>query len=85
MTDEESQEILHAALSTALVDSGVLEDDQILTGWVIAFECRAPDSPASAGQCYGPASATTWGAMGLLEWAHETIDSGLGPNAGSDD
>jgi len=69
MTEEEKQAHIHEALVEAMRDVGYLKDDQILTGWCFAFEKASASGDASAGTIYGPASMTTWRAIGLLQWA----------------
>ncbi len=73
MTDEQCQETIHAVLTDALRTTGILPDDALLTGWTIAFEHRQSDD-ISAGECHGPATLTSWNAIGLLEWARLCIN-----------
>jgi len=71
VTDEESQTLLHEAIAPALVGSGALKDDDLVTGWVLSYEFMR-DGQMAAGRVYGPAGMTTWRALGLSEYMHRT-------------
>jgi hypothetical protein len=67
MNDDErtpGQESLHDKLVEALE----LDEGEVLTGWIVAYETRTGDEEF-AGHFYGPDSMTSWHALGLLEWA----------------
>ena len=59
------QETLHQAISNALP----LKEDEVLTGWILVWETVRADEQEQCGHYYGPATMTTWRALGLLEWA----------------
>ena len=66
MSDEsKEQERIH----TVLEENIDLEPGQILTGWVVLYEAMGLDNERVAGHIYRPSSMTTWGALGLIEWA----------------
>lgn len=75
MTDRENQAIIHDALSAAMREAGLLGDGDFLTGWAVSFEYVGPNAYSAAGNLYGPAGQTSWGAIGLLEWARHCIDN----------
>jgi hypothetical protein len=62
--EAEQQEAIHQALEGTLP----LEDDQVLTGWVVLFETQVAGERPTAGHVYGPAGMTTWRAVGLVEF-----------------
>lgn len=63
--DDTKAEEVHAALAEVIP----LDDGEILTGWIIVYETVSSQEVPNAGHLYGPATMTTWGAMGLIEWA----------------
>lgn len=81
MTDEQRQEAIHKALSDVLSETELMPEGAMLTGWHVAFECRGQQEP-SAGSMYGPATLTTWGALGLLQWGEHCL---LNPDEDDDD
>lgn len=46
----------------------VLEEGELLTGWIVIYEYQNTDDRPSAGHVYGPEGMTTWRALGLTEW-----------------
>lgn len=64
MSDRVVQEQVHEALAGLIPDDG-----ELLTGWLVAYECQAVDGSATAGHFYGPDGMTAWRALGLAEWA----------------
>ena len=61
---DDDQELIHDDLARALG----LDEGEVLTGWVIAYEVAQPEGDAYAGHAYGPGGMTSWRALGLLEW-----------------
>jgi hypothetical protein len=66
--DDALQEAIHAELA-ALLREDALAEGEVLTGWVVAYEAQTAKGEAHAGHLYGPATMTTWRALGLIEWA----------------
>lgn len=64
-SEKREQEEIHTALQEILK----LEEDQLLTGWIVIYEAMGMDNERVAGHVYGPSGMTTWGALGLVEWA----------------
>ena len=64
--EERHQENIHRALDETLPE---LEDDEVLTGWLVVYESQTADGTAVAGHVYGPTGMTTWRALGLAQWA----------------
>ena len=66
------QEIVQIVLEAALHEIGMLDDGDVLTGWVICFEKMTADNETFASRVYGPAGMTTWRALGLVEFLSRT-------------
>lgn len=49
-----------------------LNDDEILTGWVICYETAQVDDRRNVGYLIAPGD-TEWKAMGLLEWVKKML------------
>lgn len=76
--EEVQQQKLHTAIEETLRANDDLEEDQVLTGWIVVFEATSlGNSSSSAGHFYGPREMTTWKALGLVEWARRF---NLGPD-----
>lgn len=82
MTDGEKQAHVHEALVEAMREVGFLDDDQILTGWHVAWETVRPGASPTAGSMFGPESMTAWRAIGLIQWADRFC---IGPDEDDDD
>jgi len=74
--DEQAQSEFSKTLEAALKDLCLIEDTEIIAGWVICFETVRSEGPKAAGHVYGPPGMAPWRALGLMEWAKETIRSG---------
>jgi hypothetical protein len=68
LSDREQQAHIHEVVDAALRETGIVSDEQLLTGWVLAYETVMADGQPTAGHLHGPAGRTTWNALGLLEW-----------------
>lgn len=63
------QDRFHQALTQVMNEEDMVDDGELLTGWVIVYETTDLGDNAHCGHFYGPAGMTTWKAMGLLEWS----------------
>lgn len=67
--EQHRQEQFHQALTRVMNEEGMIDEGELLTGWVIVYETNDLGDNAHCGHFYGPVGTTTWKAMGLLEWA----------------
>jgi hypothetical protein len=71
--DERAQDEFSRTLENALHQLELITDDEIVAGWVVCFETVRSEGPMSSGHVYGPPGMTSWRALGLMEWARDTI------------
>lgn len=58
----------HDAVTEQLRAHGLVDEDAIVAGWVLAYETVGASGTKTSGYIQGPHDMSSWRAVGLLEW-----------------